>query len=79
MVYVFACIAPDDFTGEWGTKPVLRKFAGYKEGMHLGGNIDNQRIFDFEIPVLQRGQKLPAGQGHIVDGDVTKRIAAITV
>ncbi|MDR1299416.1 MAG: type VII secretion protein EssC [Oscillospiraceae bacterium] len=79
MVYAFACISPDDYTGEWGTKPVLRKFAGYKEGLHLGGNIDNQRVFDFEIPILQRGQKLPAGQGHIVDGDATKRIAAITV
>ena len=79
MVYMFACISPDDFTGEWGTKPVLRKFAGYKEGLHLGGNIDNQRIFDFEIPVLQRGQKLNPGNGHIVDNGQTKRIVVVTL
>ena len=79
MVYLFACITPDDYSGEWGAKQVLRKFAGNKEGLHLGGNLDNQRIFDFEIPALQRGQRLPAGQGHIVDGGITKRIAVVTL
>ena len=79
MVYFFACITQDDYSGEWGAKQVLRKFAGNKEGLHLGGNLDNQRVFDFEVPVLQRGQKLPAGQGHIVDGGVTKRIAVVTL
>jgi len=79
MVYLFACVTPDDYSGEWGTKQVLRKFTGYKEGLHLGGNLDNQRIFDFDIPVLQRGQRLPAGQGHIVAGGVTKRIAVVTL
>ena len=79
MVYLFACISPEDFTGEWSTKPVLRKFIGYKEGLHLGGNIDNQRVFDFEIPVLQRGQKLSAGNGHVVDNGETKRIVVVTL
>ncbi|MDR1588910.1 MAG: type VII secretion protein EssC [Oscillospiraceae bacterium] len=78
MFYIFACISPDDFAGEWGTKPLLRKFTAHREGLHLGGNIDNQRVFDFEIPMLRRGQKLPAGQGHVVDGGVTKRVNVIT-
>jgi S-DNA-T family DNA segregation ATPase FtsK/SpoIIIE len=79
MFHIFSCISPDDFAGEWGSKPLLRKFTAYREGLHLGGSIDSQRVFDFDIPVLQRGVKLAAGQGHIVDGGVTKRIAAITV
>ena len=79
MVYLFACISQEDFAGEWGTKQVLRKFAGYKEGLHLGGNVDNQRIFDFEIPVLQRGQKLSPGNGHIIDNGETKRIVVVTL
>ncbi|MDR1605183.1 MAG: type VII secretion protein EssC [Gracilibacteraceae bacterium] len=79
LFYIFACLSPEDFSGEWGTKPVLRKFAAYKEGLHLGGNIDGQRIFDFEAPVLVRMQKLPPGQGHIIDGGATKRIAVMSV
>jgi len=79
MVYLFACITQEDYAGEWGTKQVLRKFAGYKGGLHLGGNLDNQRVFDFDVPVLQRGQRLPAGQGHIADRGETKRIAVVTL
>ena len=79
MLYLFACISPDDFAGEWGWQPVLRKFTGFREGLHLGGSTDGQRIFSFEIPILQRGQKLPAGQGHILDGGTTKRIAVVTL
>jgi hypothetical protein len=78
MFYIFACVSPDDFSGEWGTKPLLRKFTAHKQGLHLGGNLDNQRVFDFEAPVLQRGQKLSAGRGHIIDGGVTKRVAVVT-
>jgi S-DNA-T family DNA segregation ATPase FtsK/SpoIIIE len=79
MIYLFACVSANDMNDEWNTKPLLRKFIGYKEGLHLGGNTDGQRIFDFDVPVLLRGSRLPAGQGHIVDGGATKRITAMTV
>jgi hypothetical protein len=77
MISVFACVSPDDFTGQWGSKPVLRKFTAYKEGLHLGGAVDSQRVFDFEIPVLRRSVRLPAGQGYIIDGGVTKQITSV--
>ncbi|HWQ79802.1 MAG TPA: type VII secretion protein EssC [Anaerovoracaceae bacterium] len=74
MIYLFAGVSPNDMTGEYGTKRLLRGFTGWKEGVHLGGNIEGQKVFDFEVPVLERSKKLPAGYGHTITGGVTKRI-----
>jgi S-DNA-T family DNA segregation ATPase FtsK/SpoIIIE len=74
LIYLFACVSQGDMTGEYNTKRLMRAFAGWKEGLHLGGKLDDQKLFDFEAPVLERGKKLPPGYGHAVINGVTKRI-----
>jgi S-DNA-T family DNA segregation ATPase FtsK/SpoIIIE len=79
MFYMFARISPEDFRREWSATPLFKKFTAYREGLHLGGDVDSQRVFDFDVSMMQRAKKLPAGQGHIIDSGVTKRIAVVTV
>ena len=74
MICLFACIAQADMTGEYSSKRFLRGFIGWKDGLHLGGKLEDQKVFDFDVPVLERGKKLPAGYGHAVVDGVTKRI-----
>jgi S-DNA-T family DNA segregation ATPase FtsK/SpoIIIE len=74
LIYLFACIAPSDLQGEMGTKRLMRGFINWKDGIHLGGDVEHQRIFDFDVPMLQRSKKLPAGIGNIISNGVTKCI-----
>ena len=74
MIYLFACVSQSDMIGEYNTKRLLRGFIGWKEGVHLGGKLEEQRVFDFEVPMLERGKKLPAGYGHTVIDGITKRV-----
>lgn len=78
MIYLFACVSQADMTGEYNTKRLMRGFVGWKEGVHLGGKLEDQKVFDFDVPVLERGKKLPPGYGHSVINGVTKRIVTPT-
>lgn len=74
-VYFVAAISAEDMTGEYNTKRFFRSFISYKDGLHLGGNTDQQRIFDFDIPIFERSKRLPAGSGHrLSDGKTIKMI-----
>jgi S-DNA-T family DNA segregation ATPase FtsK/SpoIIIE len=77
MIYLMACIANSDMTGEWNSRPFLRKFIGHRSGLHLGGVVDNQRIFDFEIPALERAKRLPPGKGFTIENGITKRVVTV--
>jgi len=77
MIYFIACISNSDMSGEWNTRPLMRKFIGHRCGLHLGGAVDNQRIFDFEIPALERAKREPPGKGHTIENGITKRIVTI--
>jgi S-DNA-T family DNA segregation ATPase FtsK/SpoIIIE len=80
MMYFFANISADnqaDF--ELIIKKIYKQYTGFKVGLHLGGNTDKQKVFNFELSFKEQSEKLPAGQGHIVDDDITKRISVITV
>ena len=61
MIYLFACVSVADMTGEYNSKRLMRGFVGWKEGIHLGGRLEDQKVFDSDVPILQRGKKLPAG------------------
>lgn len=74
LIYLFACVSQNDMTGEHNTRRVLRGYIGWKEGIHLGGDVEHQRLFDFDVPMLERTKKLKAGMGHNVVGGLTKRI-----
>lgn len=74
MIYLFGCVSQTDMTGEYNSKRLMRGFIGWKEGIHLGGKLEDQKVFDFDVPVLERGKKLPVGYGHTTINNVTKRI-----
>jgi len=78
MVYLFACVSNSDMISEWNSKPVMRKYISRKDGIHLGGAIDKQRIFSgFDVPPLESGKRLSAGIGHTVEQGMTKRVTTI--
>jgi len=77
MIYLFACVANSDMMGVWSGRPLMRQFTGRKTGVHLGGAVDHQRIFDFEIRALDRVKKLPPGRGHTLEGGVTKNVIVV--
>jgi S-DNA-T family DNA segregation ATPase FtsK/SpoIIIE len=66
-IAMFACITRDDSAMHSG-RPVYTGFISWKEGIHFGGQVDNQRIFDFDISPSERIKKLPAGYGYINTG-----------
>ena len=74
MIHLFACVPPTDVNGDFGSKKLFRAFIGWKEGLHLGGDVEHQRLFDFEVPVMERSKKLPAGIANIIVSGKTKRI-----
>jgi len=74
MIYLFACISQTDMIGEYNSKRLLRSFIGWKEGVHFGGKLEDQKIFDFDVPVLERGKRLQAGFGHTTNGGVLRRV-----
>ena len=74
MIYLFACVSQGDMVGEYNSKRFMRGFVAWKEGLHLGGKLEDQKVFDFDVPVLERGKKLPTGYGHAVIDGITKRI-----
>ena len=74
MIYLFACVSQNDMTGEYNSKRFTRGFIAWKEGLHLGGKLDDQKIFDFDVSVLERNKKLSPGYGHSIIDGVTKRI-----
>jgi S-DNA-T family DNA segregation ATPase FtsK/SpoIIIE len=74
MIYFFACISPSDISGDFGMKKFFRGYTGWKDGVYLGGRLDEQRIFDFDVPMLERAKKLPAGYGHAIVGGETMAI-----
>jgi S-DNA-T family DNA segregation ATPase FtsK/SpoIIIE len=74
LIYFFACVSQNDMTGKYNTKHLMRGFISWKEGLHLGGKLDDQKVFDFDIPVMERMKPLPPGYGHAMLNGVTKRI-----
>ncbi|MBO5030825.1 MAG: type VII secretion protein EssC [Lachnospiraceae bacterium] len=64
-VYWFAVLQPDDMTGLAGTR-IYDLFVRYKTGMHFGGNVSSQRIFNFDyIPYNEQTKAVKAGIGLV--------------
>jgi len=62
-VYWFACLNQDDAPEAAGLQP-YDLFIRRKTGIHFGGNVDGQGIFDFEyVKFNERGKKLKPGIG----------------
>ncbi len=74
IVYLFACISQSDMLGELSMRRLMRGFVSWKEGIHLGGDVEHQRLFDFDVPVMERSKKLPSGIGQTIIDGVTKKV-----
>ncbi|MDO4799290.1 MAG: type VII secretion protein EssC [Bacillota bacterium] len=74
LVYLIAVVTSADLAGQYGSKKLLRGFIQRKEGIHLGGKVEDQRIFDFDVPILERGKKLASGLGHVASDRGTLRV-----
>ncbi len=77
MIYLFANISTLDMVGDYNTKKTIRRFISYKEGIHLGGKIDDQKVLDLELSISERNKKLPKGYGHISDDGITKKLKVL--
>ncbi len=64
-VYWFAALQPDDTLKLGGTR-MYDLFVRYKTGMHFGGNVSAQRIFNFDyIPYNEQAKAAKTGIGFI--------------
>lgn len=64
-IYFFGCIRSEDEAGQLGKK-VFRCFADNLEGIHLGGNLASQRIFNFtNISFIQQSKAVKPGSGLV--------------
>lgn len=62
-IYFFGCINTDDIASVGGYK-VYQYFTSYKTGVHLGGNVSSQRIFNFQnIHYSQMSKSSKKGEG----------------
>ncbi len=66
-VFWFACYNYDDITRVAGNR-VYELFSRYKTGIHFGGNVSGQRIFNFDyVPYMEQTKTLKAGIGMLPD------------
>ena len=64
-IYFFGCIRSEDEAEQLGKK-AFRCFADNMAGIHVGGNLTAQRIFNFtNIPYLQQGKPVKPGSGLV--------------
>ena len=76
-ISIVACITKEDVSAQ-GVRPAFTSFTAWKEGIYLGGALDNQRIFDIDISGSESRRKLAAGQGHmIINGNIAKIIMPV--
>lgn len=62
-IYFFACIRSEDESGQLGRK-VMRCFSDNAAGIHLGGNLASQRIFNFtNLSFIQQSKAVKPGSG----------------
>ena len=50
---------------EQSASTMMRTFTNYKTGIHFGGQVDEQRIFSFDLPYNERTKRTPPGLGYV--------------
>ena len=64
-IYFFACFNQDDVSALTGQK-AYHLFVSYKTGVHLGGNLSSQRLFNFQnIHYSQLSKASKKGEGLV--------------
>lgn len=66
-IYFIGCLKAED-ESTLGVWKAYQFFAGYKTGIHLGGNLTAQKIFNFQnIPYAQQTKTMKKGMGYVPD------------
>ena len=69
QVFFFTCINTDDAASFAGLKAYFH-YVSYKTGVHLGGNLSSQRIFNFQnIHFSVMSKQMKKGEGLVPDAD----------
>jgi S-DNA-T family DNA segregation ATPase FtsK/SpoIIIE len=69
-IAIAAVVSRDDSTAH-SHNPIYSGLVSWKTGLHLGGQVDNQRVLDFDVNYSEGSKKLPPGYGHTVVGTNT--------
>lgn len=68
-IYFFGCLKPED-NAKLNAYKAFRLFAGYRKGIHLGGNFSDQKIFNFQnIPYSELVKTMKKGEAYATDRD----------
>ena len=68
-IFFFGCIRIEDDMGLRGYK-AYNNYCSYKKGIHLGGNLQGQRIFAFQnIAFKDQTKTLKKGMGHMASDE----------
>lgn len=78
-VYFIGIVSNNDMTGEFSTKRALRSFIGYKNGIYMGSNPDQQRIFDIDMPMSERSKRMEIGCGFLCTDGRSVRVVTPVV
>ena len=66
-IYFYGCLTTEDAISLTGYK-AYRSFTGYKKGMHLGGNLNAQKLFNFQnINYAEMSRAAKKGVGYAAD------------
>lgn len=66
-IYFYGCLTTEDAISLTGYK-AYRSFTGYKKGMHLGGNLNAQKLFNFQnINYAELSRTAKKGLGYAAD------------
>lgn len=66
-IYFFGCLKSDDTT-ELLSYQAYQFYISYKKGIHLGGNLNTQKIFQFQnIPYAELGKPMKKGIAYAAD------------
>ena len=66
-IQFFAAVSPDDYT-DMARFSVMRTWAGWGRGVHLGGMFDQQGLLRFDMSAADSVRQLPPGVGYASDG-----------
>ena len=68
-IYFIACLKAED-ESTLNVWKAYRLFTGYKQGMHLGGSLTAQKIFNFQnIPYARQTKIMKRGTGYVPDAE----------
>lgn len=78
-IFFVACFNQDEVSSLSGIR-IYENMVRYKKGIHLGGNVAAQKIFNFDyIPYMEQGKALKAGIGILPSGEEVMTTSKVVI